>query len=79
MGSSFDTASLAEIEMALAAGATPDRISFGNTIKKERCIGRALKLGIRLFDRIQGDHFTILGMPLLPLLAELRNRGVLET
>jgi hypothetical protein len=36
LGSSFDTASVPEIEMALAAGATPDRISFGNTIKKER-------------------------------------------
>ena len=41
MGSCFDTASVAEIEMALAAGATPDRISFGNTIKKERDIARA--------------------------------------
>ena len=49
MGSCFDTASVAEIEMALAAGATAQRISFGNTIKKERCIGRALRLGIRLF------------------------------
>ena len=49
MGSCFDTASVAEIEMALAAGATADRISFGNTIKKERCIGRALRLGVRLF------------------------------
>ena len=49
MGSCFDTASVAEIEMALAAGATAERISFGNTIKKERCIGRALRLGIRLF------------------------------
>ncbi|WP_375456919.1 type III PLP-dependent enzyme [uncultured Methylobacterium sp.] len=49
MGSCFDTASVAEIEMALSAGATADRISFGNTIKKERCIGRALRLGIRLF------------------------------
>ncbi len=35
--------------MALAAGATPDRISFGNTIKKERDIARAYALGIRLF------------------------------
>ncbi|MFN5683832.1 MAG: ornithine decarboxylase, partial [Bradyrhizobium sp.] len=33
LGSSFDTATVAEIEMALAAGATPDRISYGNTIK----------------------------------------------
>src|SRR6188768_906160 len=48
MGSCFDTASVVEVEMALAAGATADRISFGNTIKKERCIGRALKLGVRL-------------------------------
>ncbi len=49
MGSCFDTASVAEAEMALAAGASADRISFGNTIKKERCIGRALRLGVRLF------------------------------
>jgi len=49
LGSCFDTASVAEIEMALAAGATPDRISYGNTIKKERDIARAFELGIRLF------------------------------
>ncbi|WP_315925415.1 ornithine/lysine decarboxylase [Mesorhizobium sp. SP-1A] len=49
MGSCFDTASVAEVEMALAAGATPDRISFGNTIKKERDIARAYELGIRMF------------------------------
>jgi septum formation protein len=34
--------------------------------------------GVQLFHRIQGDHFTILGMPLLPLLAALRERGVLR-
>jgi len=33
----------------LAAGAAPDRISFGNTIKKERDIARAFALGIRLY------------------------------
>ena len=49
MGSCFDTASVAEIEMALAAGATPERISFGNTIKKERDIARAHGLGVSLF------------------------------
>jgi ornithine decarboxylase len=49
LGSCFDTASIAEIEMVLAAGATPERISFGNTIKKERDIARAYALGIRLF------------------------------
>jgi ornithine decarboxylase len=49
LGSCFDTASVAEIEMALAAGATPDRISYGNTIKKERDVARAFALGIRLY------------------------------
>ena len=49
LGSCFDTASVAEIEMVLAAGATADRISFGNTIKKERDIARAHALGVRLF------------------------------
>ncbi len=49
LGSSFDTASVPEIEMALAAGATPDRISYGNTIKKERDIARAHELGVTLY------------------------------
>jgi septum formation protein len=34
-------------------------------------------LGIQLFDSIEGDHFTILGLPLLPLLAFLRQAKVL--
>src|ERR1700729_213234 len=49
LGSCFDTASVVEIEQAMAAGATADRISFGNTIKKERDIARAFALGVRLF------------------------------
>ncbi|MBZ9918516.1 ornithine/lysine decarboxylase [Mesorhizobium sp. BR1-1-12] len=49
MGSSFDTASVAEVEMAMDAGAPAHRISFGNTIKKERDIARAYQLGIKLF------------------------------
>lgn len=32
-------------------------------------------LGVQLFECIEGDYFTILGLPLLPLLAELRARG----
>jgi ornithine decarboxylase len=49
LGSCFDTASIPEIEMVLAAGAPADRISYGNTIKKERDIARAFQLGVRLF------------------------------
>src|ERR1041384_3424747 len=49
LGSCFDTASVPEIEMALAAGATPERISFGNTIKKERDVARAHQLGVTLY------------------------------
>ena len=49
LGSCFDTASVIEIEQAMAAGATADRISYGNTIKKETDIARAYALGIRLF------------------------------
>jgi septum formation protein len=35
-------------------------------------------LGVHLFDKIDGDHFTILGLPLLPLLAHFRKAGLLQ-
>lgn len=34
--------------------------------------------GIQLFDKIDGDYFVILGLPLLPLLAFLRSEGIVE-
>ncbi len=49
LGSNFDTASRGEIEMVMAAGASADRISFGNTIKKQRDIAWAFEQGVRLF------------------------------
>jgi ornithine decarboxylase len=49
LGSCFDAASVSEIDLVLAAGAAPDRISFGNTIKKERDIAAAFARRVRLF------------------------------
>jgi septum formation protein len=34
--------------------------------------------GIQLFEEIEGDHFTIVGLPLLPLLAALRDLGAID-
>jgi ornithine decarboxylase len=49
LGSSFDVASIGEVDAALAAGASPDRISYGNTIKKQADIADAFGKGVRLF------------------------------
>jgi len=48
-GSCFDVASASETEAVLAAGAAPERISYGNTIKKESEVARAFQLGVTLF------------------------------
>jgi ornithine decarboxylase len=49
LGSSFDAAGAEEIETCLAAGARPEAISFGNTIKKVSAIQRAFAAGVGLF------------------------------
>ncbi len=45
------------------------------------CVGvfRMEGRGVTLFDGVEGSHFTILGMPLVPLLGALRQRGVLPS
>jgi len=47
----------------------------GYTVGVFRLEGR----GVQLFDAIEGDHFTILGMPLIPLLRALRERGLIAS
>jgi septum formation protein len=45
------------------------------------CVGcyKVEGLGAQLFDRVEGDYFAIQGLPLLPLLVELRRQGVIAT
>ena len=45
------------------------------------CVGcyRLEGLGAQLFERIEGDYFSILGLPLLPVLSKLREHGVIAT
>jgi ornithine decarboxylase len=49
LGSSFDVASPSEIELCLAQGIAPERISYGNTVKKEAHIAFAHEKGVKLF------------------------------
>ncbi len=45
------------------------------------CVGvfRMEGRGVTLFDQVEGDHFTILGLPLLPLLGALREHGLMAS
>jgi len=45
------------------------------------CVGayRLEGMGSQLFEAVQGDYFTVLGLPLWPVLAELRRAGVIAT
>lgn len=49
LGSNFDIASIYELDRVLALGVSPDRISYGNTIKKARDIRYFYERGVRLF------------------------------
>ncbi|MEI9930721.1 MAG: nucleoside triphosphate pyrophosphatase [Rhizomicrobium sp.] len=53
-------------------------IAEGNTLLGSVGCYRLESSGAQLFDRVEGDYFSILGLPLLPLLAALRDHGVLE-
>lgn len=62
----------------LSAGFVRDYLArIGETAFAGPGAYRVEGLGIQLFDAIQGAHATILGLPMLPLLAYLRRRGVI--
>ncbi|GBQ67757.1 diaminopimelate decarboxylase [Ameyamaea chiangmaiensis NBRC 103196] len=56
LGSSFDAASWEEIRLCLDAGASPDHISFGNTVKKASAIEAAYAAGVRMFVFDSGEE-----------------------
>ena len=49
----------------------------GESLLKSVGCYRIEGLGIQLFSEVKGDHFTIIGLPLLPLLGYLRASGLL--
>ena len=49
LGSSFDVASIGEVDLVLDLGVDPERLSYGNTIKKQADIAYAFERGVRLF------------------------------
>ena len=56
LGSCFDVASIYELDRVIECGIAPERISFGNTIKKAADVERAYEKGVRLFATdAQGD------------------------
>lgn len=75
----FDDVSSARLTMRPLAAETIDSYLNVAGEKVAASVGayQLEGLGVHLFERIGGDHFTILGLPLLPLLDFLRRRGLL--
>ena len=62
LGCRFDAASIGEIKLCLDAGAKPEHISFGNTVKRIPDIKEAYELGISLFSADAEDELTKISM-----------------
>ena len=59
-------------------GARPVLDAAGEAVTQSVGAYQLEGLGVHLFERIEGDHFTILGLPLLPLLGCLRQHGLVD-
>jgi septum formation protein len=75
----FDTATLARMTMRPLGEAEIDAYldQAGEAVTSSVGAYQLEGLGVHLFERIEGDHFTILGLPLLQLLAFLRSQRLL--
>lgn len=72
-------ADLARLHLRDLSDSFIDRYLDAEWPEVSHCVGvfRLEALGVQLFDRIDGDSFTVLGMPLLPVLGALRDLGEL--
>lgn len=75
----FETVAIARMTMRplTAAEITHYLDEAGSAVTSSVGAYQLEELGVHLFERIEGDHFTILGLPLLPLLAFLRGEKLL--
>ena len=75
----FETASVARMTMRRLTSADIEAYldEAGEAVASSVGAYQLEGLGVHLFERIDGDHFTILGLPLLPLLAFLRGEHLL--
>lgn len=75
----FETVSTARLTMRALPDAALDAYldAAGESVTKSVGAYQLEGLGVHLFEKIDGDHFTVLGLPLLGLLAHFRNSGLL--
>lgn len=75
----WDHAETARLQVRHLSEAFIDRYLDAEWLAVSGCVGvfRIEARGVQLFEAIEGSHFTVLGMPLLPVLGALRARGEL--
>lgn len=75
----FETVSTARLTMHKLTGAFLDGYldAAGDRVMQSVGAYQLESVGVNLFEKIEGDHFTILGMPLMPLLSYFRKAGII--
>jgi septum formation protein len=76
----FEDCAVARLTMRAFSDAFLDSYldTAGNAVTASVGAYQVESVGVQLFERIEGDHSTILGLPLLPVLGALRREGVLS-
>jgi septum formation protein len=75
----FETVECARLTMRSLSKSALDAYltSAGDRVMQSVGAYQLESLGVHLFEKIEGDHFSILGLPLLPLLGFFRSEGLL--